>query len=32
MKSEFGETIECKLNIVNEDLNQYTYLDSLYEK
>jgi len=32
MENEFGETIECKLNIINEDLNQYTYLDKLYEK
>lgn len=29
--SENGDTFKCKLNIVDEDLNQYTYLNSLYK-
>lgn len=30
MAGEFGETLECKLNIVNEELNQYNFLEHFY--
>ena len=30
MMGEFGEILECKLNILNEDLNQYNFLEHMY--